>query len=242
MVTVYLDETEHSDATKYTVVAGFRGRRENWELFAPRWMQALHPRPSLHMKSLRWNGARAEQKIKPLLERLGRIPYECDLVPVYGAVKACDYIDLIQGESAKLAALGGYLLAISHVFTLLLDTVSPHERIKIVCEEQKQYEPSARSIFDTFRKIASQVRAPHPQLAGIEFVPKHYTSLIQPSDYLAFSLGKAFSEPESKKAMWSQPIQHWPNPTCKPGMWLSRDVARDTILQIKDATHLLLSW
>ncbi|HXM64152.1 MAG TPA: hypothetical protein VN950_25040 [Terriglobales bacterium] len=192
------------------------------------------------MNSLHWNGARAEQRIKPLLERLGRIPYECNLIPIYGAVKACDYIDLVQGLS-KLAALGGYLMAISHLFTLLLETVSPHERIKIVCEEQKQYEPLARSIFATFKKEASQMRVPHPQLTDIEFVPKHFTSLIQPSDYLAFSLGKSFSEPESKKAMWSQPIQHWPNPICKPGTWLPRDVARDTILQIKDKTHLLLS-
>lgn len=231
MVTVYLDETEHSESGKYTVVAGFRGRKENWERFVPAWKQGLGKRKSLHMKSLRWNEPKAERRIKPLLARLGPIPYQCGLIPVYGAVKASDYFDLVHGIP-RLEDSGGYLLSIGHVFTVLLASVPPTERIKIVCEEQHQYEQSVRDLFSVFRKLTNK-ESLSPHLASVDFVPKGSTSLTEPSDYLAFSLGKTFSEPESKKDLWSRPIQDSCPPLgFTPGMWLTRDVARDTIRQI----------
>jgi hypothetical protein len=228
MITAYLDESDHSDASRYTVVAGFRGKRENWESFAPKWKEALGNRPSLHMKELRWNHPNADTRVRDLLAKLGPIPYDCGLVPVYGAVKASDYIDLVKGHPV-LEDFGGYLLSISHVFTLLMETLPVYERIKIVCEEQNAYVTDVKAIFDVFRKTAEPL---HAKLAGIEFVPKG-SVLIEPADYLAFALGKALSEPESKKDLWCRPIHGEGRPLeCRPGMWLNRDVARQTITGI----------
>jgi hypothetical protein len=230
MITVYLDESEHSDASKYTVVAGFRGKKAHWDSFVPRWKQALGNRKTLHMKSLRWNHRSAETRVRDLLATLGPIPYDCGLVPVYGAVKASDYFDLVKGHP-KFENLGGYLLSIAHVFMLLLETVPVYERIKIVCEEQEGYEPSANQLFKIFRMTSHG--GLYPKLVSIDFVPKGSTSLTEPADYLAFALGKSFSEPEGKKDLWCRPIHGVGHQLqCRPGMWLNRDVARDTIRQI----------
>jgi hypothetical protein len=235
MITAYLDESDHSDASRYTVVAGFRGKKENWDSFAPKWKEALGNRPALHMKELRWNHPNAETRVRDLLAKLGPIPYDCGLVPVYGAVKASDYIDLVKGHPV-LEDFGGYLLSISHVFGLLMETVPVYERIKIVCEEQRTYEASARAMFDVLRKNAEPL---HAKLTSIEFVSKGSTALIEPADYLAFAMGKALSEPESRKDLWCRPIHgEGRELRCRPGMWLPRHVARDTITQMKQEIAL----
>jgi hypothetical protein len=235
MITAYLDESEHSDASKYTVVAGFRGKKKNWDALVPLWKDALGNRKTLHMKSLRWNHPNAESRVRDLLAKLGPIPYECGLVPIYGAVKASDYLDLVKGHP-KLENFGGYLLSISHVFTVLLETIAVHERIKLVCEEQETYAVDVRAIFEVFKKTAKDEL--YPKLASIEFVPKGSTPLTEPADYLAFALGKSFSEPESRKDLWCRPIHGVGYQLqCTPGAWLTRDVARDTIRQILENTN-----
>jgi hypothetical protein len=233
MITAYLDESEHSDASKYTVVAGFRGKKNQWDSLVPAWKEGLGGRASLHMAELRWNSSKAEKRVKALLENLGPLPYKCGLIPVFGAVKTEDYFDLVQGDS-QLSQFGGYLLSMSHAFTLLAETVPAYERIKVVCEAQNQYEGQVRGVFDAFRQASKE--AGYAQLASIEFVKKGTTCLTEPADYLAFAIGKEFSELGSKKELWSRPIkpevEDW-NPHCRTGMWLPRQVARDTILQIK---------
>ena len=235
MITAYLDESDHSDASRYTVVAGFRGKSDNWQLLSERWKEALGKRKSLHMSELRWNHSSAKTRVRDLLAKLGPIPWDCGLVPVYGAVKTSDYIDLVRGYPL-LEKFGGYLLSISHVFLLLMETVPVYERIKIVCEEQDQYETSARAMFNVFRRTAEPL---HAKLTSIEFVPKGSTALTEPADYLAFAMGKALSEPESRKDLWCRPIHgEGRELRCKPGMWLPRHVARDTITQIKQEIAL----
>jgi hypothetical protein len=233
MITAYLDESEHSDSSKYTVVAGFRGKKEQWDEFIPLWRQGLGNRTHLHMNSLRWNHQNAERRIKPLLDRLGPIPYQCGLVPIYSAVKAGDYADLVQGLP-KLEDFGGYLLSMAHLFTLLLETISPTERIKIICEQQDEYEPPVNALFNIFQKQAKTGRL-LPQLAGIEFLPKDSSPLFEPSDYLSFSIGKESSELGGKKDLWSRAIRDsCPQYPFQPGVWLSREVARQTIMEIKN--------
>jgi hypothetical protein len=233
MITVYLDESEHSDIGKYTVVAGFHGKKENWDAFVPLWKEGLGNRKFLHMNSLRWNHPNAERRIKPLLDRLGPIPYKSNLVPVYGAVKAEDYLDLVCG-TPKLEKFGGYLLSMTQVFEVLLEAIPPTERVKIVCEQQDEYEPLVTELFNTVRKLIKKEHHLKPQLASIEFVPKASTSLTEPGDYLAFSLAKEFSEWGSKKDLWTRSIREsCPKYPFRPGVWLSRDVARQMIKLIQ---------
>jgi hypothetical protein len=233
MITAYLDESEHSDASKYTVVAGFRGKKKQWESLVSAWKEALGARKHLHMGELRWNDSKAEKRVRPLLGKLGPIPYECGLIPVFGAVKTADYFDLIR-DDPQLSQFGGYLLSISHVFTTLLETIPAHERIKIVCEAQETYESFVHEVFAAFQKTAANEG--YAQLVSIDFVPKGFTSMTEPGDYLAFAIAKEFSELGGKKELWSRPIKPEPEewkPPCRTGMWLPRNVARETILQIK---------
>ena len=53
MITVYLDESEHSTASKYMAVAGFYGNDKQWTSFALEWKHALGSRKALHMNTLR---------------------------------------------------------------------------------------------------------------------------------------------------------------------------------------------
>jgi hypothetical protein len=232
MITVYLDESEHSDTSKYTVVAGFRGKKRQWDSFLPAWEKAKRAKKQLHLTSLRWNSRDAEKRIRPLLERLGPIPYEHGLIPVFGAVKTEDYFDLIRHDRG-LKIFGGYMLSLSHVLTLLLETVPAYERIKIVCENQETYSKHAMDVFRGFAETAERDRG-YPKLSSIEFVSKKDMPMFEAADYLAFAIGKTFSEPGSKKDLWCRPIQAEGRTfPCRTGMWLNREVARETIRQIQ---------
>lgn len=229
VITVYLDETEHSDATKYTVVAGFRGDKENWKCLVPAWRNSLgKQRKSLHMKTLHW---KKRDRVKGLLERLGPIPYQCGLVPVFGAIKFEDYKDLVQGDPL-LSKFGGYIMSFLHVLTHLLDTVPATERIKVVCEIQTHYSALAAQMFDIFQKTA-RMDGDRPELVSIEFTKK--CVLFEPADYLAFSLGKTASELGSMKDVLCRPIQADDQDWSKhpAGKWLGKKVARETILMIQ---------
>lgn len=239
VITAYLDESEHADSSKYTVIAGFRGKKAHWDSFIPAWKQGLGKRPHLHMTELRWNDEKAESRIKPLLERLGPIPYRCGLIPVYATVRTEDYFDLVRNNPV-LRPFGGYLLSIAHVFTLLLTTVPAYERIKIVCEQQDRYEWQVRGLFKAFGQSAE--KAGYARLQSIEFEKKG-TCLTEPADYLAFAISKEFSEQGSKKELWCRPIKEPPGWTapCKTGMWLPREVARETMTQILEENRAILS-
>jgi len=238
MITAYLDESHHSTPEEFMFVAGFWGKQDQWLALAPRWKEALGNRPSLHMNRLRWNHPSSERRIRDLLARLGPIPYECGLTPVYGGVKVGDYIDLIADDSYYRQFISGYVLCLGHILTLLLETLPPYERIKIVCEAQNSYQPSAQLLFRVFQLMAAN-QPLCAQLKSIEFVAKDSTMLLQAADYLAYSLAQSFKENGGKKDLWCRPIHGEKYlPPDKPfGAWLPRHVARETILQIKEASR-----
>jgi hypothetical protein len=231
-ITVYLDETQHSVPQDYAFVAGFRGTEEQWNKCVTAWKSALGKRPALHMCDLRWGGVHAEHRVKPLLERLGPIPYECGLIPVYGGVRVSDYYDLMADETIFKQKVMGYMVCLAAAFTLLMETVPGHESIKIVCEAQEEYEISAKRLFKIFRHLAGQ-NPSHPYLSSIEYVEKN--TLLEPADYLAFALGKHFNEEGSKKDLWCRPIhgERFQLPS-RPGYWLTAEGARKTFQMIME--------
>jgi hypothetical protein len=232
MITVYLDETQHSAPQDYAFVAGFRGTEDQWNKFVPAWKAALGNKPSLHMNDLRWGGIYAERRVKRLLEKLGPIPYECGLIPVYGGVRVSDYYDLMADETIFKQKVMGYMVCLGAAFTLLMETVPGHESIKIVCEAQEEYEVGAKRLFKIFHHLAGQ-NPLHPYLSSIEYVEKN--TLLEPVDYLAFALGKHFNEPGGKKDLWCRPIhgERFQVP-CRPGYWLTAEGARKTFQLIKE--------
>lgn len=240
MITAYLDESHHSDVQQYSFVAGFWGKKDHWDALALKWPEALGKRKVLHLSELRWNDSKSERRVRDLLAKLGPIPYECGVVPVWAGVRTKDYLDLIANDSRCMESISGYVICLAHILLKLCTSLPAYERIKVVCEVQTKYEPFARSLFSAFQITAQRERV-WPQLKSIEFVRKNSTILLQPADYLAYALGHFFNENGGKRDLWCRPIhpdKYVPSEKWRSlGAWLPRNVARETILLVKDAAR-----
>jgi hypothetical protein len=184
------------------------------------------------MKDLRWGGAHGEKRVTRLLARLGPIPYRHGLCPVYGAVKVSDYIDLIKGEQELEQKVCGYILCLSTIFSALTRDLPGHADIKIVCEQQDQYEPLARGLFDSFGRMVA--KDPHnAYFRSIGFISKDASPLTQPADLLAFAITKYHDERGSIKDLGCRPIFGGKEPEKIPGRLYTKEKAVKTLLDIK---------
>jgi hypothetical protein len=202
-ITGYVDESQHT-GPGHAVVAGFWGNEEQWKSFADAWKVGLGKRHALHMKDLRWNGRGAKNNVRDLLARLGPIPYQYGLKPVYGAVKSSDFLDLVDGQTDFEKKLCGYSICLSILLSRLTH-LPPHAKIKIVCEQQTFYEPLARALFDSMSNLVAK-DVHNPFFSEIGFIPKDASALTQPADFLAFAMGKYLDDRGSKKDLWCRPI------------------------------------
>lgn len=223
-ITTYIDESQHA-GPGHAVVAGFWGSEDQWNCFIPAWRIGLGKRHALHMRDLHWNGRRTEKRVKDLLSRLGPIPYACGLCPVYGAVRSSDYLDLIAGKSDFEKKICGYILGLSIIFSVHTSRLPGYAKIKIVCEQQTSYEPLARGLFDSFSNMVAKDPR-NPYFSSIEFIRKDSTSLTQPSDFLAFAVGKYLDERGSRKDLWCRPIFGDIEPSKIPGRTYPKARAR----------------
>lgn len=206
MLTAYVDETGH-ESTEHVIVAGFMGNDEQWKNLASEWRRGLGNRKAIHLKELRWR-SKSNYRVRELLERLGPIPRQCGLIPVFGGVRVSDYADLLSGSLVKKINKG-YLLCLYPLIARVLSTLQGEERLKLVCEENWQYEVFTKVIELVCGAFAHSIfRTPSglPRLAGIEFIPKASSSLTQPADYLAFAILQQHRDPTSLKARWTLPI------------------------------------
>ncbi|MGA7907837.1 MAG: DUF3800 domain-containing protein [Candidatus Sulfotelmatobacter sp.] len=218
MLTAYLDESGHEG--KIVVVAGFLGDDSQWEQCVEKWREGLGPqRRRLHMKQLRWS----KHGIRKMLEKLGGIPHKCGLRAVIGVAPVDYYGDLVTGTMAEKLTKGYYLAVIGIIEAILKNTPKA-ETIKLVFEQQEEYEASTRIICS-----ASQELTPSRErrLSGIEFIPKDSSVLTQPADYLAFALLQGFRDQKSKKYKWCEPILR--NTKSAFGMVPERDNLRKVI-------------
>jgi hypothetical protein len=230
-LTVYVDESQHEADSRHVVVAGFCGLEKEWGDFLGDWSVGLGNKKFLHMKDLYWSSKYSERRVKDLLARLGPIPYRHHLCPVYGAVKVSDYFDLIAGQSELEQKMCGYDLCLAVVFSVLTRDLPGHAQVKIVCEEQNQYEPLARGLFESFGRIAGKDPR-NPYFKGIEFIRKDSFPLTQPADYLAFAMGKYLDERGSKKDLWCRPIFGNKKPEQIPGRTHTRAKARKLVSEM----------
>jgi Protein of unknown function (DUF3800) len=231
-LTTYVDESQQNETDRHVVVAGFCGSEPQWESFLPEWKSALGKKKALHMKNLRWGGDFGERRVTQLLARLGPIPYKHGLCPVYGAVKVSDYIDLIKGEAELEKKVCGYILCLSTIFSALTRDLPGYAEIKIICEQQDQYEPLARGLFDSFGRIVAR----DPRSAyfrSIGFIPKDDSPLTQPADFLAFAITKYLDERGSTKDLGCRPIFGGKDPEKIPGRLYTREKAIKTLQDIK---------
>lgn len=206
MLTAYLDESGH-ETKDWVFLAGFLGAEADWEEFIPKWKLALGQRKSLHMNDLRWKHDRTRR----LLDRLGTIPEEAGLVPVLGGARFADYEDLVTGTHEE-KTLKGYMSCLFSLVMSILMAVPNDQRVTLIFEEQRQYQPFADL---ALRIFADPVLGPQscnltiegkPKLAHWGFVPKGSTIMTDPADYFAFALREHHTNNESKKARWCAPI------------------------------------
>jgi hypothetical protein len=144
-LTAYLDESQVTENSKHVIVAGFYGESAHWNGLKDEWKSALKNR-SLHMKDLRWGGKHADRRIKPLLEKLGRLPHEHKLTLIYGATKIQHYSDLLSNDIEK-KAFSGYVVCFSQILGKLCVHLPAHASLRVVCEEQKVYQKLASKMF-----------------------------------------------------------------------------------------------
>lgn len=223
MISVYLDESRHENQSTFMVLAGFYGNKEQWESFAPNWVSSLGRRKSLHMRGLRLNSPRGAKRAKPLLLRLGEIPYKHGLSPVYSAVKSGDYSDIIKDTPLE-KRLPGYAVCLISVMQRLSKVIPAHESIKLICEIQTRYETVALQTFKEASLGLPLKNPDRPYFSGIEFISK--SELTQPSVFLAYALAEAHENEKSGKARICRPIF---GPT---GQILGKTLTREEIRQV----------
>jgi hypothetical protein len=226
MLTAYIDESGH-ESRGWMFLAGFLGREDQWQEFVPKWKAALGKRKFLHMKDLRWK----KQRTKQLLARLGPIPFECNLKPMVGGVQFKDYEDLVSGTpDAKL--LKGYMACLSPMIIQTLRGIPEDERLELVFEEQKQYEPFVNIVLSLGGipdHSWTRTKEGTPKLARWSFVPKGSTLRSDPADYLAYALRELHTDPTSKRTEWCEPLLDSNNRTAF-GVILKRDKIRKLVI------------
>jgi hypothetical protein len=206
MITVYLDESGQSERNSIMVLAGFWGNKEQWDALVPDWVSCLGKRKSLHMKTLRLNSKTGAARGKILLDRLGPLPHKHKLTPLFAAVKVSDYSDLIEDTKSE-REFTGYRVCLVAVMQRLSKYIPAHESIKLVCEDQHEYEIPARQAFRQVR-VTPPISSPdRPYFSGIEFIPKHSSVLTEPSDFLAYAIAEGYNRGvNSRKAKLCKPI------------------------------------
>lgn len=234
MITVYLDESRHSDPNSYMVVAGFWGNKEQWNALIPDWIAGLGKKQSLHMNSLRMNSK--PERARKLLNTLGPLPYKHGLKPIYGAVKTGDYLDILTTPALR-KKFPGYVICLTAIMQRLSIKVPLNESIKIVCEIQKTYEEAALRTFGQIRVSKPISNPERAYFSGIEFIPKDSSILTQPSDYLAYALAESHENQNSPKAKLCKAICGPPG-ACV-GLTLGHDQIRHLI---SGARHVFERW
>ena len=205
MMRAYIDESGH-EGKNWMFLAGYLGNEDQWRRFAAAWKIGLGPqRKSLHMHDLRWN----RHRTKSLLERLGPIPEKCGLIPILSGLRFGDYEDLVSGGPAE-KLLKGWLACLTPLVVQMLRVVPDDERVEVVFEEQREYQPYANLAFTSSLAVSAhpwnRTKDGRPKMAKWSFVPKGSTIMTDPADYLAFALRELWTDRHSTKTEWCRPI------------------------------------
>ncbi|HXE90156.1 MAG TPA: DUF3800 domain-containing protein [Terriglobales bacterium] len=223
LLTAYIDESGYGDQG-IIVMGGFFGRDADWGLCGREWRSALGQRKGLHMSKLRWKNTK---RIQALLKRLGPIPHECGLIPVWARLRVSDYSDLVEQTTLSRKLQHGYFVAAEFLGLILMNYVRLlDERIKIVFEYNEHFDRIIPVILKAY-SMAFPAFVNHgvPCLAGVEFVPKDSTCLTQPADYLTYARLQEMRDPNSLRTRLCSPILER-----QPGVHV--DVSRNAIRQL----------
>ena len=199
MLTGYFDESGH-DGIGHVTVAGFVGDDTQWNALTAKWKNALGKRKSLHMNRLRFS----HESVREFLATLGPIPHLSGLTPVCQSIRVSDYWDLVAGTRFEKASKG-YLLCLFPMMRAMHKYFPKQESIKMVFEEQREYEIKAHIMFDAASGLLLCDGQRH-RFSGIEFIPKGSSMLTEPADYFAYAIYQYWRDRNSQKSQWCKPI------------------------------------
>jgi len=197
MLTAYFDESFQA-GDGYVVVAGFLGSRDHWTQCAGEWRKALGAKRSLHMKNLRWS---KPSRHKELLERLGAVPHACGLQPLFAAVRLSDYE---IAEDVPKPFRNGYYVAMAAIVMGLLGTLPKGERVELIFEQQRQHAAVREAALELISEQPWYRVKRRKLLAKWGSAPK--STLLEPSDYLAYAIMQTLVDKYSVKAQLCSPI------------------------------------
>ncbi len=198
MLTAYFDESfEGGDG--WVVVAGFLGNKKAWDELQTKWPIALKKKKTLHMKNLNW---KYPGRHAGLLERLGSVPHECGLQPVFAAVRMSDYE--VDNKVPKKIRHGYFVTAVAPILAIM-NHIPKRERVKLVWESQVAYaEVRERAISYIAKMPQHRGRRGRKQIAGSESIPKSLS--LEPSDYLAYAILQSLIDKNSERARLCSPL------------------------------------
>ena len=200
MLTAYFDESGIHKGDHLCVVAGWVGNDTQWLSFVADWIKALGHRKNLHMKSLRsWEGHRSYYA--RLLSKLGPIPEEHHLRPVYGGIWQRDHEEIVKGK-VKETFTSAYMLAAQLCMKAALQTLPASETLAYVFAQQKVYKNAAQRLHDVVFRVGKF----DSRVLGVDFIVPASTVCLDPADFLAFQLREYNSDPSSLKAKLGMPI------------------------------------
>jgi hypothetical protein len=115
---------------------------------------------------------------------------------------------VLGGPAEKL--LKGWLALLQPLILQTLRIVPDDERLEVVFEEQREYQPYANLAFKSSLAVPDhpwkRTKDGKPKIAKWSFVPKGSTVRTDPADYLAFALRELWTDQHSKKTEWCRPI------------------------------------
>ena len=232
MYTAYLDETG-IHANDWIFIAGFLGKKEQWESLVPQWKLALGQRKKLHMNELRW----ASRATERLLTKLGPIPKSCGLTPVVGGVKYSDYQDIVKGTIIEKSSEGYYWCLVALV-QAILKSIPQDDRVELFLAHQSKYRERALIALSSIQNVTithpglQQCRTSNglSKLAKYSYASYESTSLFEPADYYASAMAHHHMDSTSEKARLSSPILE----ERAIGCVFSREQVREYVRRSKD--------
>jgi hypothetical protein len=220
VLTAYIDESGYG-AKDIIVLGGFVGNDEQWDLCTGEWKRALGKRRALHMKTLRWKNV---DRLKPQLQKLGAVPHNCGLIPIWMRLRVSDYADLMEQTTVARKIHHGYFLGAQFLALIALGYAqASNERIKIVFEYNEHFAPILPAAINLYGHAFSFFMKDMTRcMAGVEMVAKNSSSLTQPADYLAYARLQELRDPGSVRARLCSPI-------LEPQLGVHVDVTRQTV-------------
>lgn len=200
MLTLCIDETIDKQ-TGLCIVAGYLGKRRQWEKYVIEWRKELEPRNSLHLNSLRLNSLNAERH-RELLKRLGGVPKRCGLRPFVGSICEQDYKEMVSGTVLEII-MEGYVLAILALLDGMARHVPKGERFEVIFEQQTTFAAQRERALITWQEHHKTTVGPS-MLAKWRQTEKNV--LTEAPDYLCYALYQKAKDRASKKADLTSPI------------------------------------